>query len=127
MCLIKEIHPEKEEDCHSSQSSREAGPSPCLALVQLICKRRLCTQDLPVIVLTLGHDAAWRATGRSTYYCLELKSRSQNCSGAKSNLFPSFHLYEVEMTPTSHPPCPRPSICKPQGRYVRLWGWFSAR
>lgn len=79
-------------------------PSHCSASVQLIGKRPLCTEDLPAIVLTLRHYTEWRAIERSFDYCLELKSRSQDCLEAKSNLFLSFHFYKVEMIPTSHPP-----------------------
>lgn len=64
-----------------------------LASVHLICKLPLCTQDLLAIVLTLCHYAKWRAIERSIYCCLEWKSRRQNCSGAKSNLFMGFHFF----------------------------------
>lgn len=98
-------------------------PSHCSASVPLIGKLPLCTEDLPAIVLTLCHYTEWRAIERSFYYCLELKSRSQDCSGAKSNLFLSFHSYKVEMIPTSRPPTPPAlSICKFQGRYVKFGG-----
>lgn len=98
-------------------------PSHCSASVQLIGKRPLCTEDLPAIVLTLRHYTEWRAIERSFYYCLELKSRSQDCQGAKSNLFLSFHFYKVEMIPTSHTPTPPVlSICRFQSKDVRIAG-----
>lgn len=70
--------------------------SPYLASVQLICKLHLYKQDLPAIVLTFCHYEKQTAfIERSIYYCFQWKPRSQNCSGAKYNLFLGFHFIKL--------------------------------
>lgn len=97
-----------------------------LASVHLICKLPPCTQDLLAIVLTLCHYAKWRAIERSIYCCLEWKSRRQNCSGAKSNLFLGFHFF-LKLEGFPPPPPLWLSICMFQGRCIENAGRFNSR